>query len=104
MASKLASLVTPQAPAPRDDDPLRRLVAAWLLSYDSANTRKNYGRDLTQWFAWCTEHGLDPLAARRAHVDAYARHLGEVQGRSPATVARRLSSLSSFYAYALERA
>jgi site-specific recombinase XerD len=44
---------------------------------------------------------VDPLQATRAHVDAYARSLSEVDRRSPATVARRLSTLSGFYRYAL---
>jgi hypothetical protein len=81
---------------------VQRLVAAWLLSYDSANTRKSYGRDLAAWFVWCAEHDLDPLAVARGHLDAYARHLAEVQHRSPATVARRLSALAQFYAYATD--
>ena len=44
---------------------------------------------------------MDPLDAHRTHVDAYARVLGEVGGRSPATVARHLSTLSGFYRYAV---
>jgi integrase/recombinase XerD len=81
---------------------VERLVAAWLLSYDSPNTRTAYGRDLSNWFAWCVDHGLDPLGVARGHLDAYARHLAEVQHRSPATVARRLSALAQFYAYATD--
>lgn len=78
-----------------------RLVAAWLLSYASERTRQAYGRDLAGWLAFCGAHDIEPLAAARAHVDAYARDLTERQGASPATVARRLSALSSFYGYAL---
>ena len=37
------------------------------------------------------------LNAHRAHVDAYARSL-EQQGLSPASIARKLSALSGFYA------
>ena len=44
---------------------------------------------------------IDPLATQRAHVDAYARTMAEVDGRSPATVARHLSTLSGFYRYAV---
>jgi integrase/recombinase XerD len=76
-----------------------QLVAAWLLGYDSARTRQAYGRDLVDWLAFCGRYGTQPLGALRAHVDAYARELGEVRGQSPATVARRLSGLASFYAY-----
>ena len=78
-----------------------QLVAAWLLGYDSARTRRAYARDLADWLAFCRQYGLEPLGALRAHVDAYARELGEVRDQSPATVARRLSALASFYAYAV---
>ena len=60
---------------------LQSLAAAFLLGYEGA-TRAAYGRDLRHWFDWCAAHDLDPLAAQRAHVDAYARTLAEVDGRS----------------------
>jgi site-specific recombinase XerD len=44
---------------------------------------------------------VDPLAASRAHVDTWARSLAEIDGRTPATVARKLSTVSGFYRYAL---
>ena len=93
-----------------DDLALRRLIAGWLLSFDSANTRAGYGRDLARWLDWCTTHQFDPLTVRRAHVDAYARwREGQVRvlktGReiptSRASIARALAALSSFYGYAL---
>jgi site-specific recombinase XerD len=82
-------------------DPVRRLVAAFLLGYEG-HTRTAYARDLADWLAFCARHGVEPLAARRAHVDAYARELAEVQGRARSTVARRLSALAGFYRYALD--
>jgi integrase/recombinase XerD len=75
------------------------LAAAFLLAYEG-HTRAAYSRDLREWFTWCSDHDLDPLAATRGHVDAFARTIAEVDHRSPATVARRLSTLSSFYRYA----
>ena len=66
-----------------------------------STVRAAYRHDLRAWFSWCSDHDLDPLLAQRAHVDAYARTLGEVEDRSPATVARHLSALSGFYRYAL---
>jgi integrase/recombinase XerD len=75
------------------------LAAAFLLAYQG-HTRNAYSRDLREWFTWCSDHDLDPLAATRGHVDAFARTIAEVDHRSPATVARRLSTLSSFYRYA----
>ena len=76
------------------------IAAAFLLGYQGA-TRVAYGRDLRHWLAWCNDHGVDPMEAQRAHVDAYARTLDEVDGRSPSTVARHLSTLSGFYRYAV---
>jgi len=77
------------------------VAVAFLLGY-SGRTRESYGADLRVFFAWCADHGTDPLAAARAHVDAFARHLAENEHRSPATVARRLSALSGFYRYAVD--
>jgi integrase/recombinase XerD len=79
-----------------------RLAAAWLLGYDSENTRAAYARDLSDWLAFCAAQHIKPLAAHRAHVDAYARELREVHGRARSTVARRLSALAGFYGYALD--
>jgi hypothetical protein len=80
--------------------PADRLALAFLLSYREGNTRDAYRRDLTDWWAWCADHDLDLLQARRVHVDAYARTL-EQAGRAHATVRRRLAVLSSFYRYAV---
>jgi integrase/recombinase XerD len=73
------------------------LVSAWLLSYGSLNTRDAYRSDLGDWIRWCDAREVAPLAARRVHVDAWARTLE--QDYRPTTVARRLASLASFYSY-----
>ena len=44
---------------------------------------------------------VDPLIASRAHVDTWARSLAKIDGRTPATVARKLSAVSGFYRYAV---
>lgn len=75
------------------------LAAAFLIGY-TGSTRAAYRRDLSDFLNWCEALGLDPLVVARAHVDAYARDLAELQKRSPATVARRLSTLSGFFHYA----
>ncbi|MGR6915402.1 tyrosine-type recombinase/integrase [[Actinomadura] parvosata] len=74
---------------------------AWLLSYDSPNTRDAYRREIERWFAFCAETGLDPLQARKAHGDVYKRWL-ELQAGTPIpakTMARRISAVSSWYDY-----
>jgi site-specific recombinase XerD len=97
---------TPNAELAAPDSLVTSLAAAFLLGYEGS-TRSAYGRDLRAWFVWCAAHDVDPLAAQRAHVDAYARTLAEVpdkngKTKSPATVARHLSTLSGFYRYAVD--
>jgi integrase/recombinase XerD len=76
------------------------VAAAFLAGYGPA-TREAYARDLRVWGDFLTGLGVEVLAAHRVHVDAFARR-AEEDGGSPATLARRLSALSGFYAYALD--
>lgn len=77
-----------------------QVANAFLLGYVE-RTRSAYQSDLRAFFTWCSAHDLNPLAASRAHVDAFARQCGEIDGLSSATVARRLSALAGYYRYAL---
>ncbi|MEV0155635.1 tyrosine-type recombinase/integrase [Micromonospora sp. NPDC050686] len=77
---------------------------AWLRNRRlSEHTREAYRRDIATWLGWCAGRGLDPLRASFLDVNAYARQLESTlavrSGRplTPATVARRLSALSSWY-------
>ena len=79
----------------------RDVEAAFLLSYLASHTRRAYASDLGEWFAFCQAISVDPLIVSRAHVDSWARKLAEIDGRTPATVARKLSALSGYYSYAL---
>lgn len=95
-----------------------QLVGAWLLSKKSTNTREAYYRDLRAFADWIAEHGdrlgvVHVLQCQRWHLDAYREFLqeGEHQTRyhgrrsySDATVARKLTVISSFYAYCVEEA
>jgi integrase/recombinase XerD len=89
---------------------LARLVAGWLAESGSAETRRAYTRELRRFFAWCESCGVDPLAAGRADVAGYARALerlvrpGHQAGLAPASRARALAAVSSFYAYAADSA
>jgi site-specific recombinase XerD len=89
---------SPAAPAPIDS--AATLAAAFLAGYGTS-TREAYARDLRDWGSWLNRHRLEPLVVGRAHVDAYARAL-EAGGATRATVARRLSTLAGFYAYAVD--
>jgi hypothetical protein len=88
-----------------DEDPFWRLVAAFLVECRRAQTRRAYFTDLKAWYAWCVARELHPLQARRHDVALWARQLAEqphpVSGKvqAPASIARRLSCLSSFYGY-----
>ncbi|WP_433527882.1 tyrosine-type recombinase/integrase [Micromonospora sp. CA-263727] len=80
------------------------VTEAWLRNRRlSEHTRDAYRRDVTGWLAWCDTRHLDPLRANFLHVNEYARALESTlaarTGRplTPATVARKLSALSSWY-------
>lgn len=79
--------------------PVAELVSfteAWLSNRRlSANTREAYRRDVMTFLGWCTEHDVQPLQAKFTHINLYARGLEE--DLAPATVARKLSGLSSWY-------
>ncbi|NLU78649.1 tyrosine-type recombinase/integrase [Micromonospora sp. HNM0581] len=77
---------------------------AWLRNRRlSEHTRDAYRRDVAGWLAWCADRQLDPLRANFLHVNEYGRALessvSDRTGRplTPATVARKLSGLSSWY-------
>jgi integrase/recombinase XerD len=88
-------------PLPADDTGrrwnLRTATAAWLRSRRSEHTRRAYFRDLADWLAWCETTRLDPRAALRGDLDAYTA--ARCERLSPASLGRRLSVLSSWYAY-----
>lgn len=70
----------------------------WALAKKSPQTSRTYRDGIDQWFAFCDELGVDVFAVEQHHVDAYRHHLG---GHRPATVARHLSTVSSFYRHVL---
>lgn len=99
-AAELIAAVT-ALPLPVDDADrrwnMRSATAGWLRSRKSQHTRRAYFRDLADYLAWCEHTGLDPRAAVRADVDAYAAD--RCVALSGTSTARRLSTLSSWYKY-----
>lgn len=85
--------------AGRPDDNLATLTVAWLSGYGSANTRAAYGTDLRHFAAWCAEQRIEPLATDSADLADYRRDC-EATGAARATVARRLSAVTSFRTFA----
>ncbi|GIE39577.1 tyrosine recombinase XerC [Actinoplanes lobatus] len=75
----------------------REFTDAWLANRRlSHHTRAAYRRDVDGWLTWCAGRDLDPLHASFLDVNAYAREL-EARPLAPASVARKLSGLSSWY-------
>ena len=72
-------------------------IAGFLAGYCGA-TRRSYATDLRLFSSWCREANLTLFGVRRAHLELYGRWLEET-GRMRSTVARRLSTLASFYKY-----
>jgi integrase/recombinase XerD len=75
----------------------RAAVAGFLAGY-TGNTLLSYTTDLRLFAAWCAEHGVRLLGVKRTHLELFARCM-EAEGRMRSTVARRLSTLASFYRY-----
>lgn len=83
------------------DDPTGRrellTIAGFLAGYGTA-TRSSYATDLRIYAQWCAEFGLRLFEVQRSHLELFARSM-EARGLMASTVARRLSTLASFYRY-----
>ena len=92
---------TELAPVPSDrpapfTDQLRLAVAAYLARY-KGSSREHTESDLRCYLTWCAERGLDPLAARRPHLELYIRWMQEIRRFKPSTISRRFSVTAGFY-------
>lgn len=95
------------------DEKLRQAVAGWLLERPSENTRTAYSKDLARFRNYFTARGVHPLDATRPQVAGWAEEMRngtdlmtrstDTPGKkaSESTIARRLSSVSSFFSYAV---
>ncbi len=90
-----------EPPAPDRAASFEQLAALFSARQRSENTRRAYGADLDRFAHWCQAEGAEPLALGPDELVRY-RAACEADGTSPATVARRLAALSSFYALAVE--
>jgi len=79
-------------------DPSTDLIPAFLMRFDRDNTRRSYARDLATFYG----SDLVTLAMARSvtfvHVNAYLAAL-EADGKSVATLRRRLACLRGFFAW-----
>ena len=74
-----------------------RLAVAGYLARFKGESRSHTESDLRCFLTWCDQHGLDPLAAKRAHIELFVRWMQEVRLYKPSTVSRRLSVVAGFY-------
>src|SRR6476620_9364735 len=92
---------TPLAPAlsnpPEPFTDRLRLAAAAYLARFKGSSREHTESDLRCYLAWCAEQGLDPLAARRPHLELYILWMQEIRRFKPSTVSRRFSVAAGFY-------
>jgi|SRR6266487_1649290 len=72
------------------DDQLRLAAAAYLARY-TGSSRGHTKSDLRCYLTWCTGRSLDPLAARRPHLELCIRWIQEIRRFRPSTVSRRFS-------------
>jgi integrase/recombinase XerD len=92
----------PELPSAPSDHPLpftdhlRLAVAAYLARF-KGTSREHTESDLRCYLAWCAQCRLDPLAARRPHLELYLRWMQEIRRFKPATVSRRFSVAAGFY-------
>jgi integrase/recombinase XerD len=77
-------------------DQLRLAVAAYLARF-TGSSREHTESDPRCFLSWCAERGLDPLAARRPHLELYIRWMQEIRRFKPSTVSRRFSVTAGFY-------
>lgn len=93
-----AELVTSKQYHLRDRSELHAL--AFLSGYRVEHTRAGYETALRQWFGFCKEHGVEPLEAKRWHIEIFAREL-EATGRKISTVGGKLNVLAGYYRIAV---
>ncbi len=77
-------------------------MAAYLSLQENTNTRAAYGADLRAFLAWCGRAGVAPGSVGPLDLERFRAESAE-SGASSATLTRRMSSLRSFYAFAVTR-
>lgn len=86
---------------PQDQRRISAFLDAAQAERDAAaNTRLGYGRDLIDFARWLARRGGTLDSADRDAVEAYLSDC-QAQGLSPATRARRLSSIRQLYRFAV---
>ena len=79
---------------------MQAAVTLWLERYESPHTRAAYRNDLEHFGQWTRAQRVNPFALTEPDLQRY-RAVCEANGAQAATVARRLSAIASFSAFAL---
>ncbi len=69
-------------------------ITGFLAGY-CGSTRRSYATDVRLFAAWCGEKNVPLFGVRRSHLELFARWMEE-NGKMRSTVARHLSTLTSF--------
>lgn len=80
-------------------DPFEQAAMDWLMNYARENTRQNYRRACVDFFASSPKH---PQTVNQTDVIQY-RYMMEERGYSPSTINQRLSGISSYFRFLVER-
>ena len=78
--------------------PFLTAVDAFLASLENVRTREAYALDLAAFARYAGAQDVDPFAFTRVDAEAFRNALRDA-GYAPATIARRLAALRSFFAY-----
>lgn len=81
--------------------PAELAAASWLAGYSNKLTRNSYTTHIRDWFKFCNERNVDPLAAQRVHVELWVRTL-EARDLKPRSRSLKVSTIRSFYSYCLD--
>jgi site-specific recombinase XerD len=96
-AAKVEAFLAQALAASGRDAPTAAALVPWICDVLLSNhSVKAYGRDLADFVRQMAAQGIDPLDVTADQVKLYKRALLEA-GRTPATVARRLSVLRGTY-------
>ena len=85
---------------PRAADPEATAVVGFLGGH-KGRTREAYELDLRQFATWCQHRGQRLFDVTRVDIERFARDL-EQSGRAPATISRRLATITGLYRFAEE--
>lgn len=83
--------------------PAELAAASWIAGYANEKTRKAYTLHLRDWFSFCIKHDLEPLSAKRVHIDLWVRSL-EQRDLKPRTISLKVTTVRGFYSYCVDEA